>query len=154
MPSQVHTPLTVRNRRDLRLAVCGLEVVVAVGAIVGAVGMLADNAIGLPDSWLAAVPFPTWRWPAVLLLATVAVPTTVAAVGELRRAVWAPMASTLAGTMLVIWIVVQVVLVRQYFVLQPLFAMAGLAILLLSARLHRGGPPRRPAGRRVGMRRL
>lgn len=154
MPSRVRTPLTIRSRRDLRVAVIGLEVAVALSAIGGGVGMLTSSGIGLPDSWLAATPFPTWRWPALLLLATVAVPMTAAAVGELRREAWAPMASTLAGAILVIWIAVEVAVIRQYAALQPAFAAAGLAILLLSGRLHRGGPPRRPAGRRVGMRRL
>lgn len=154
MPSRVVPPLSVRSRRDLRVAVIALQIVVATAAIVGGVGMLADNAIGLPDSWLAATPFPTWRWPAVLLLSTVAVPASAAVIGEWRREAWAPLASTLAGVSLVLWIVVQVVVIRKFHVLQPVFGAAGVAILLLSARLHRGGPPRRPTGRQVGMRRL
>lgn len=154
MPTPVRPPLTVRSRRDLRMAIIGLEVVVALAAIVGGVGMLADNALDLPADWLAALPFPTWRWPAVLLLATVAVPMGAAALGEIRREAWAPTASTVAGAMLVVWIAVQVALIRDYSVLQPILAAVGLAILLLSGRLHRGGPPRRPTGRRVGMRRL
>lgn len=154
MPHRVRAPLTVRSRRDLRAALIGVEVVVALAAVVGALGLLADNAFGLPDEWLAAIPFPTWRWPAVLLLATVALPMSAAAVGELRRGAWAPTASTVAGVLLLVWIIVQVAVIRQYTVVEPLFAAAGLAILLLSGRLHRGGPPRRPVGRRVAMRRL
>lgn len=154
MTVRTHVPLTARRRWSLRAAVVVVEFVVAATAIAGAVGMLADNAIGLPDAWLAATPFPTWAWPAVLLLAVVAVPMSIALVGEVRRAVWSPLASTLAGTVLMVWVVVQIIVVRHFFVLQPVLAAAGLVIVVLSGWLHRGGPPRRPTGRRVAMRRV
>lgn len=131
-----------------------VQLLVAVTAVAGAVGMLADNMMALPDSWLADTPFRTWQWPAVLLLGVVAVPLSAALIGEVRREAWAPLASTVAGSILVIWVVVQVVLIRHYFALQPVLAAAGVVVVLLSARLHRGGPPRRPTDRRVAMRRV
>lgn len=118
----------------------GLEVIIAVNAIYGGIGLMV-NGMGMPDDWLEATPFRSWTLPGVALLASVAVPMSIAGVGELTRWRLAYLASVTAGLVLVGWIVVQVLVLRRYFFLQPALGVAGAFVVGLAWWSHRRRSP-------------
>ncbi|WP_420119882.1 hypothetical protein [Nakamurella sp.] len=129
-------PGRVTARPALRVALIGIEVFVAVGAVYGGVGLIADNAIGMLPEWLARTPFATWLWPGILLLLIVALPMATAASAEIARRSWAFAASALAGSAQIGWIVAQWLIVQRYFVLQPIMLACGIAVLILAGVVH------------------
>jgi len=124
--------------RMARWALVGVECFVAVGAVYGGVGLMADNAIHISDEWLVGTPFDSWLLPGFFLLLVVAVPMIVAAVAELLRLRWAYGASLLAGAAQIGWIVAQWLIMQRFFVLQPVMLIAGVVVLLLTWAAHRG----------------
>jgi hypothetical protein len=56
-----------------RWALVALEVLIAVNAVYGGVGLMV-NGMGMPGEWLERTPFDSWVVPGVLLLALVAAP--------------------------------------------------------------------------------
>lgn len=129
-------PERVTARPALRITLIAIEVFVAVGAVYGGVGLIADNAIGMLPEWLARTPFTSWVWPGILLLLIVALPMGAAAYAEIARQSWAFAASALAGSAQIGWIVAQWVIVQRYFVLQPIMLACGIAVLLLACVVH------------------
>ena len=65
--------------RTSRWALIALEVLVAVNAIYGGIGLMR-NGMGMPDDWLERTPFTSWLWPGVFLLLVIAVPMTASPV--------------------------------------------------------------------------
>ncbi|MBN9101033.1 MAG: hypothetical protein J0I49_23400 [Pseudonocardia sp.] len=114
-----------------------LEVLVALAALYGGVGLMWGNAIGMLDEWLVGTPFTSWVLPGALLLLVVAAPMTTAAALELRRSVWAGVASVVAGAAQVAWIGAQLAIMQRYNVQQPIMLACGLAVLLLAVTVHR-----------------
>jgi hypothetical protein len=125
-------------------ALVAVECFVAVGAVFGGVGLMADDAIGMLPEWLAGTPFTSWFWPGVFLLLVVATPMIVAAVAEITGRAWAYAASLVAGAAQIGWIVAQWLIFQRYFFLQPIMLAAGLAVLGLAWWVHRGEPIRLP----------
>ncbi len=136
------SPSTARRGSGLtslaRGILIGAEVFVAVGAVYGGVGLIADNSIGMLPEWLDGTPFTSWALPGVFLLLVVAAPMTTAAVAELRRLRWAYAASVLAGAAMVGWIIAQLLIIQRYFFLQPVMASFGVLIIALAWAVHRG----------------
>jgi hypothetical protein len=129
---------TVRARHRLRRWVlAAVEIIIATNAVYGGIGLIRDG-MGMPDEWLDASPFTSWRWPGVFLLLVIAVPMAVAAVLEIARSRWAYAASLAAGLAQISWIVVQLAVLRRYFFLQPVLLGAGLMVVLLAIWSHRG----------------
>jgi hypothetical protein len=118
----------------------GLEVLIAVNAIYGGIGLMV-NGMGMPGDWLDATPFDSWTLPGAFLLVAVAVPMSLAAIGELTRWRLAYLASVLAGLVLIGWIVVQVLVLRRYFFLQPVLGVAGVLVAGLAWWAHRRRNP-------------
>jgi hypothetical protein len=125
-------------RRDWPAIV--LEAFVAAMAVYGGVGLLWNNAIGMPAEWLAGTPFTSWLIPGALLLMVVALPMATAAVLEVRRSEWAAVASVVAGAAQIGWIGAQLVIMQRYNFLQPVMLGFGLAVLLLAVWACRHRP--------------
>lgn len=138
--SLVH-PGTQRGTADRRpWSVIVLEVLTAVAAGYGGIGLVWDDAVGMPDDWLTGTPFPSWAVPGVLLLLVVGLPMGLAAVLELRRSVWAAASSVAAGSAQIGWIAAELLVMRRYNVLQPVMLLVGLAVLLLAVWDRRRRP--------------
>ena len=101
-----------------RRALIALELLVAVNATYGGIGLMR-NGMGMPDDWLEPTPFTSWLWPGVFLLLVIAVPMTAAAALEMGRSRLAYLASMTAAACQVGWIVVQVAVLQRFFFLQP-----------------------------------
>jgi hypothetical protein len=134
------TTTDTRVSGSWRRVTAGLEIVIAASAGYGGVGLIAGNAIGMPDDWLAGTSFTSWTLPGVLLLLVVAVPMTIAAALELRRSPWAAVASANAGAAQVGWIAGELLVMQRYNVLQPVMMMLGLAVLLIAIAARRHQP--------------
>jgi hypothetical protein len=106
--------------------------VVAASAVYGGIGLMTTG-IGMSQDMLAGTPFSSWTVPGLALLAFVALPQAVVAwlVAVCHR--WAGLAAVVAGAGLVAWIGTEIVLVGQYFVLQPVVVVLGLAEIGLAA---------------------
>jgi hypothetical protein len=113
-----------------------LEVVIAVNAVYGGIGLMV-NGMGMRGDWLDGTPFQSWTLPGVLLLVVIAVPMSLAAVGELARWRLAYLASFTAGLVLIGWIAAQVLVLRRYFFLQPVLGVAGCVVVGLAWWAHR-----------------
>ncbi|MFN0280770.1 MAG: hypothetical protein ACKVZ6_02225 [Kineosporiaceae bacterium] len=122
--------VTRRDRASWSLTV--VLVLVGLSAVYGGVGLVRDG-MGMPDDWLDTMPFGSWVFGGLALLATVAVPQLAAAwlVASGRR--WGAVAGILAGATLLAWIGVQLVVLQRYFFLQPVVAGCGLAEIALAA---------------------
>ena len=122
--------VTRADRASRTLAV--VLAVVAASAVYGGIGLMTSG-IGMSKDMLAGTPFSSWTLPGLALLACVAVPQAVTAglVAVCHR--WAALAAIVTGAGLVAWIGVEVLLVGQYFVLQPVLVVLGLAEIGLAA---------------------
>ncbi len=138
MDSTVAVRRRAASRKPVRIALIALEVLVAVGAVFGGIGLIADNAIGMLPEWLDGTPFVSWTVPGVLLLLVVALPMAVAAIAEIRTLGWAFAGSMVAGAAQLGWIVAQWLIIGKYFFLQPVMLAAGAAVLILAWLAHRG----------------
>ena len=137
------------TRHTILAALAGL---MAVGALVGAVGLLR----GGPDFFgpdtaeiYSRLPFQSPQFAGAALLASVTLPMAVAAVLAWRGSRHAAAAGAAAGTVLVGWIIVQLAFIGAVFWLQPLCAAVGLVVNYLAITLNRPGEPARAVDRPI-----
>lgn len=137
-----HVSPTVRfaDHRVAGTILVGVESLVALGAVFGGVGLIANNAIGMLPEWLEGTIFTSWFWPGIFLLLVVAAPMAVAAYAEVTSRRWAYPASLIAGAAQVGWIIVQWLIFQRFFILQPIMLLAGVAVLGLAWWVHRRQP--------------
>ena len=114
-----------------RWLLIALELFVGAGAVYGAV-MLVIDAWHLPVGDLAPLPLHSWVLPGVALFLGVAVPMLTSAALVWRRGSRAADVSFVAGTILVGWIAVQLVIIGPRMALQAVMAASGLAIAALA----------------------
>ena len=136
-----------------------LLLLLAVNALYGGVALIADPSgglLGMPVSLLAGSPFRDYLVPGLMLLALLGVLPLVVAWGLWFRPAWARverfevdgawLAALFVGASLIVWILVQMTILR--FFLQPVLLALGFAIIgvgLLPATHHHLGA----AGRRA-----
>ena len=119
------------GRAPLPWLLIGLELVTGVGAVGGAVYLIAGGA-GMDPALLSSTPFTGWAWPGVALAIVVAIPMLVAAGAEWLRTRWASRASLASGVSLLVWITIQVALIGFQTSLQPALFLVGLAVTALA----------------------
>ena len=146
-------PALTRGERRERVtawgwALGGVLVFVGASAVYGGIGLMADG-MGMPSHWLESTPFTSWTLPGVALLVTVAVPQLGAAWLVVGRHPRAALGGVVVGAALVLWIVVQVLVLRRYFFLQPVIAGFGAVEMLLGRGWARQAPPHAPSHARA-----
>jgi hypothetical protein len=97
---------------------------VGANAIYGGVALIV-NGLGMSDDWLTHMPWRSWPLAGTTLLATVAVPQFAAAWLVVRRHPLAAVAGLIAGAGLVVWIALQLLMLRRYFILQSMIVGFG-----------------------------
>ncbi len=115
-----------------------LEFFVAYQALSGGIGLIHDNW-ELSIAMLAHTPFESWTGPGWLLIGLITVPHTAAAVSVLavpRRPRLGILGGLLAGASLIIWIGMQLLLLRVVFFLQPVVVGLGIVEILLAWSWH------------------
>jgi hypothetical protein len=118
-----------------RLALVGLELFTAFGALYGGGLMIADPTgarIGFPPGLLERTPFGNYLIPGLVLLVVNGLGMLAGALALLlgwRHAVEAALA---LGALLSSWIVVQLLLVGSVSPLQPVMLVTGLLLLIIA----------------------
>jgi hypothetical protein len=104
----------------------------ALSAFVGAVLAVAANGAGVPLKYLANSPFPSYAVPGFILGVVVGGTQFAAAIALLRRQRIALLLSAIAGFGMLIWIFVELAIIRQYSWLQSAyFALGALELILV-----------------------
>ncbi len=124
-------------------------------------GGLALMTDWIPEqvSWVGDTDFPSNYFPGVILMAVVGGSSLIAAAALLKRCDGWPLASIVAGTIMVFWIIGEVASIRGFHVLQVVYLVTGaLVVTWTPARQteaassnDRGNPapPRPTAARRT-----
>jgi hypothetical protein len=120
----------------VRWLLVAVSLFVALGALPVGVGFVVKpdgSMVGMPLSVLRGTPFVSFRIPGFFLAFAVGGSTLSAAILAGRRHPEASLAALVAGAIVVGWIGTQVLLIGLVSVLQPVIAIAGLALLALGA---------------------
>src|SRR4029079_874164 len=106
------------------------------GALAGGVTLVAKpdgSVMGFSTSLLAGSPFTDYLLPGIILGGLFGIGSLSAAFAGLRHAVWAPMLGFVIGMAQMIWIVVELLIIREFSFLHPVMFGTGLAIAVASA---------------------
>jgi hypothetical protein len=93
--------------------------------------------LNMPLIWLQHSPFFDYRIPGILLLTVIGIGSVVAALVVSFRGAHSGRFSQVTGLALIIWIVVQMIMLRTMMPIQIGFLLLGVAITWLGERLHR-----------------
>lgn len=127
--------LPVSNRVVVRILV-GLALFGALSSLAGAVLAIAANGAGVPLEYLVNSPFSSYVVPGVILGVVVGGTQLAAATALLTRRRAALLLSAVAGFGMLIWIFVELAIIRQYSWLQAAyFVLGGLELILVLALL-------------------
>jgi hypothetical protein len=143
------------DRRGHHVGVVVFLGVVALSAYAGAWG-LASGAIDLGAAVVSRLPWESRALAALALAACVALPMTAAALLTWRGSRIASETTGAAGLVLVLWIAVQLAVVRTYSFLQSAYLVVGVLVVVLAWALARRGrtTSQDPAGLERPARRL
>ncbi|QIS03684.1 hypothetical protein F5X71_16360 [Nocardia brasiliensis] len=128
----------VRRAGAAQTAVCLTSGVVAIWAFAGALGLIT-GVIGLGAGLEQRLPLHSPVFAGVLLAVVVGVPMTVTGVLAARNDERTPVVAMAAGLVLVGWIAVQLAVIREFSVLQPICVLFGLIVLALGVLELRTG---------------
>jgi hypothetical protein len=121
----------IPNRIVSRLLVA-LALFGALSALAGAVLAVAANGAGVPLKYLGNSPFRSYAVPGFMLGVVVGGTQLAAAIALLRRHRMALLLSAIAGFGMLIWIFVELAIIRQYSWLQSAyFALGALELILV-----------------------
>jgi len=95
------------------------------------------STLDLQLAWLDHSPFGSYRIPGLLLFSVIGLGSLVAAAVLWKRRRHTARFSQVAGAALVIWIVVQMVMLRTVLPIQITYLLIGIAIVWLGERVRR-----------------
>lgn len=98
-----------------------------------------SGAPGVPREWLAGSPFSDYFIPSLILFVLVGGVLLVAALAVIGRRQSGRVSALAAGAVLLVWIAVQVAVIGYVSWMQPVTFAAGVAVLMLAARLPPAG---------------
>ncbi len=96
---------------------------------------MMGGGLDLPSEWLDGTPFDDYFIPGLILLVVVGGSMLAASLAVWSRNTFAGPASLVVGSILVIWIAVQVVLIGYRSWMQPTFFALGLSVVVLAIPL-------------------
>ena len=114
------------NRRPKTLL--GLLLFNGFSAAVGGLALMTD---WIPEqaSWVRDTDFPSNYFPGVILMAVVGGSSLIAATAMLKRSVGWQLASIVAGTIMVFWIIGEVASIRGFHFLQVIYLVTGALVV-------------------------
>lgn len=115
----------------------GLELFVGISAVFGGIGLITTNGLTMPFSFLEHSPFHSFVGPGIILAGIIGGTNILAAAFLLKKKRFALEASAVAGFGLLIWIFVQLYMIRQGHWLHSLYFGCGILILVLTMLLLR-----------------
>ena len=93
---------------------------------------MMGGGLDLPSEWLDGTPFSNYFIPGLILLVVIGGSMLAASLAVWSRNLFAGPASLVVGSILLIWIIVQVVLIGYQSWMQPTFFAFGLAVVALA----------------------
>jgi hypothetical protein len=112
----------------------------SVSALYGGGALVADPTGGLlqmPVSYLAHSPFKDFLIPGIILLVLVGFSCIDVAIITIRRSSIFPLALIYQGVVLIIWIVVELIMVRSYMFLQVVYFVSGVLLVAIGVYLKK-----------------
>ena len=114
-------------------AVAGAVAAALTGLLAIPVGLIfisdpSGRSMGLPAGWIEATPFGSYLLPGVYLFAVNGLGMLLLAALIARRHWVAPWLTEFLGVGLIIWILVQLAVMPETMILQPIFLAVGLAL--------------------------
>jgi hypothetical protein len=103
-----------------------------------------SGAPGVPVEWLAGSPFKNYFIPSFILVVVVGGAFSFGAVAVAADSRVARVSAFAAGTVVLIWIMVQLAIIGYVSWMQPATVIAGILVLVLARLMP---PPTEPAGR-------
>jgi len=120
------------SNRTIVAALAALALFGALSALAGAVVALAANGAGVPLEYLSHSPFSSFVVPGLVLGVVVGGTQLSAAIALLARRRRALLLSAVAGFGMLIWIFVELAIIRHYSWLQAVyFSLGGLELVLV-----------------------
>jgi hypothetical protein len=106
-----------------------------VSAAGGGLALMTD---WIPEqaSWVRDTDFTSNYFPGVILMAVVGGSSLVAAIALVKRSAGWQLASIVAGTVMVIWIVGEIASIRAFHVLQVVYLVTGAIVVASTPRQH------------------
>lgn len=126
--------------KKVNIALGSLQVFIGLGALAGGYGLVADpsgNSLGLPISFLEGSPFDDFLIPGIFLLTVNGIGTMIGAGLTFFRRRFAQEIAIVLGSILVAWIVIQVLIIRSLSWMHYLYFFLGIAELGLGLYLRR-----------------
>lgn len=137
-------------QKAVKITAIALLLITAVNALVaGALFVLEPSGgrMGMSADYLRFSPFVDYLIPGIVLFTTLGCLPLYVAFVTLRKKSFAPMAVFVQGIILIGWIVIQVLMVRDLNVLHITMAGVGMALVLCGFRLLPTRPPDQPETR-------
>ena len=128
-PAARAIPRPVMNRAGR--STVGLLILLGIGALGGGIGLVVapdGSFMHMPLSWLQGSPFPDFLVPGLILGGLFGVGSLVVAALGLRSVRLAPFLAFAIGCGQMIWIVVELAIIRSLSILHPIWFGIGLAI--------------------------
>lgn len=125
--------------KTFRLIAITLLLIVAVNAIVAGYLFMTDpsgSALKIPISWLRYSPFHTFLVPGIILFTVNGLFNLIAAAATIFNLKNYPTLIVWQGILLIGWIVVQILLLRDLNFLHVIFGILGMALFVLGNRLN------------------
>ena len=121
-------------RRGSKLLL-GLLLFNGVSATLGGLALMTD---WIPEqaSWIRDTDFPSNYFPGVILMAVVGGSSLIAAAGLVKRSDGWQLASIVAGTIMVFWIIGEVASIRAFHFLQVIYLVTGALIVTWTPAQH------------------
>jgi hypothetical protein len=106
----------------------GLLLFNGLSAMVGGLALMTDR---IPEqaSWVRDTDFPSNYFPGVILMAVVGGSSLIAAAAQVKRSDGWQLASIVAGTIMVFWIIGEVASIRGFHVLQVIYLVTGALVV-------------------------
>ena len=123
-------------RTKVLLALLSFNGVSAVG---GGLALMTD---WIPEqaSWVRATDFASNYFPGVILMAVVGGSSLIAAAALAKRVDGWQLASIVAGTIMVFWIIGEIASIRGFHVLQVIYLVTGALVVAWTPRQHDAAP--------------
>lgn len=123
----------------MRIAVIILLLITGLNALATGYGFMADptgQVLGMTTEYLQFSPFETFLIPGIILFCVMGVFSTVAAIMAIKQKKCYPVLTIVEGCFLTGWIVIQIMMVRDFNWLHGTFLGVGLILILFGKKLR------------------
>lgn len=121
----------------LNIVVGVLELLIGASAIVGGIGLIVTNGLGMQVTQLRFSPFTSFTLPGIILAGVVGGSYMVAAISVFIKSKYRNELQAVAGFGLLIWVFTELYMIRQPHFLQALYFCIGILTLIFSLFLYK-----------------